>query len=982
MPNPLSPNDAPLSPERWDRVLTLFHDALAHAPEERDAFLRAACGADGALYRQVNLLLAADATDDTLLQTGGVLQAGLMAEQGSMQGEQIGPYRIEDEIGRGGMGVVYRAHRDDVGTTVAIKFLRERFPSADRLARFLAEQRTLGRMAHPGIARLLDAGTTEDGTPFFVMEHVEGVPITDYCSAHALDLANRLQLFQQVCDAVRYAHANAVVHRDLKPSNVFITEVDGQPRVKLLDFGIAKLLADEAEAGLTRTDEQLLTPAYAAPEQVGSGAVSTAADVYALGALLYELLTGRHPLDIAGASLSEAIERIEHETPDPPSETAAAADAPPVLPSTLRGDLDVICQVALRKKPERRYASAEALGSDIARFLERRPITARPDTLTYRTRMFVRRHRAGVAVAAAAVVLIAAVVTLYTVRLAAERDRAEAQAATAESVVEFLVETLDEGNPNAAPGDTLTVYDIVDRAEARAGAFQERPLVHASVLDAVGRVRMMHGDLDRADSLHRAGLGNRQATLGPGHPDVATSLTRLGDVRVQQGRYAEADSLLRSALSLIPSGPLQRHDLRRATTLRLLARSQMLQSQLATADSLFKASLDLQQRYRAPTHREVVNTYTDLGRTQLMNGDYDAAETNFRHALDGFREEHPEGHTVMSALLTNLATIHRARGRYDQADSLYTRALKMMTRVVGPTHPNTASILNNLGANAYHQGDFDAAARHFREALSVRTALLGDMHPDVAAAHNNLAAVLMRSQRFAEAEPHQRRAYEILETTLGPNHANTITALDNVAGLHEEQGDLAIAESIRRDVLARYRQTLGPEHPRIGMALTNLGALLEKRGAYGEAEKHLQEALTLRRTILEDGHADIASTLAALGRVHASQARWAEAEEAYREALATREAQTPEHEATASARLHLGDALRAQGRFEEAESHIVDGFAMAQSASPDVRAEGRAIFQRFYEAWGRPGRAVAVRDSLALDDDGALAAGAAPGAES
>ena len=948
---------SPMSPERWQEVLSVFHKALDRPTDDRHAFLDRACGADPVLRRDVERLLDADAQASILDTRGPGLH--LAIERDSLAEPEIGPYRVDAEVGRGGMGVVYRATRTDVGSIVALKMLRERFPSTERVERFLREQRVLGRLQHPGIARFLDAGLAGDGTPFFVMEFVDGAPITDAC--RDLELSTRLTRFLDACDAVQYAHRQLVVHRDIKPSNVLVTP-DGE--VKLLDFGIAKLLEDDAQ--LTQTRERLLTPAYAAPEQVRAEDVSTATDVYALGALLYEVLTGTRPIDVDGLAFPEAAERILRDEPVPPSRRAASTKSLP-SPTRLHGDLDTICLTALRKEPNRRYASVEALKDDVERFLSNRPITARPDSLSYRAAKFVRRNRAWAVAGLAAALVLGAVLAFYTVRLTEERDRATEQAAIAESVVAFLVATLDEGSPNAAPGDTLTVYDIVDHAEERAGAFQDQPLVFASVLDAVGRVRTMHGDLDRADSLYRVSLTSRRAELGSGHPDLAVSLNRLADVRIQQGQYAKADSLLQAAQSVLPPDAFV---LRRATTLRLQAKSHMLQSRLPEADSLFRASLDLQQRHRTPTHREVVNTYADLGRTQLMNGDYDAAEANFQRALDGFREQHPEGHTVTSALLTNLATIQRVRGRYAQADSLYRVALDMMRRLVGQNHPSTASILNNMGANAYRQGDFDASAGFFRETLAARTALLGDTHPDVAAAHNNLAAVLMRSGRFEAAEPHLRRTTEILKTTLGPNHANTITALDNLAGLHEERGDLETAESLRRDVLERYRTTLGPEHPRMGMALTNLGALLEKKGRYAEAEQHLHQALTLRRTILEDGHPAVASTLSTLGRVYASQARWPEAEAAYREALTIREARTPEHEATASARLHLGDALRAQGRFEEAEPYIVDGITLAQSVAPDIHEESRAVFERFYDAWGRPDRASAVRDSLGLAGPG------------
>ena len=959
-----SSGDVPLSPERWDTVLRIFHDALDQPPEDRTAFVRDACGPDDALIRQVLLLLEADEVDDSLLRTDPGWAQRVTAA-GSITGQEIGPYRIADEIGRGGMGVVYRAERDDLGTTVAVKVLRERFPSADRLRRFLAEQRVLGRLEHPGIARLLDAGATKDGTPFFVMEFVEGTPLTTYCEENGLSVDERIDLFLQVCEAVRYAHRNLVVHRDLKPSNVLVTDTADGPVVKLLDFGIAKLLADDpsGDAPLTRTGERLLTPAYAAPEQVDDRPISTSTDVYALGALLYEALTGRRPVEVTDLPLPEAVQRILHDAPPPPSEAAATrASGRKRLP----GDLDTICLTALRKDPARRYASVEALHDDLRRFLTDRPISARPDTATYRARKFLRRNRPATLATAAVALLVGVLVTFYTVRLADERDRAEKQAALSESVVAFLVETLDEGNPNAAGGDTLTIYDIVDRAETRAGELADQPLVQARVLDAVGRVRLMHGRYERADSLYRAGLALRRQTLGPAHPDLSASFSHLGEVWLLQGRYAEADSVLRRSDRLL--GTTEEDDLQRAEVLKLLGSSLMRQSNLQAADSLFQAALSVYKQHLEPGDRRVVDTYLDHGRTRLMSGDYDAAEASFQTALDGFTTLFPEGHTSSAAALTNLATIARVRGRYGTADSLYTEGLAMMRDLVGDVHPSVAGILNNMGASAYRQGQFDRAVQLFRETLQVRTALLGDTNPEVASAHNNLAVVLSMLERFEDAEAHYRSAQRIRSTVLGPNHPHTITTLNNIGGLHEERGDLETAENIRRDVLKRYRAALGPDHPRVALALNNLGALLHKRGATREAESTLTAALDLRRRILAPTHDGIARVLENLGSLYEDEARWEDAEAVYREALTIRRTATPEHVQTALAARDLGRALTEQDRYAEAEPFLLRGYAdLRDRHGPDHAATqtARAYLSTLYTAWNRPHRADAVQDSLA-----------------
>ena len=969
-PSPSGP-PAPLPPERWEAVLSLFHDTLEQPPEAREAFLRAACDSDEALYHQVTSLLAADAMDDSFLATSRPLATRFAPEHSPMQDKRIGPYRVDEEIGQGGMGVVYRAHRDDVGTTVAIKFLRERFPSAERQRRFSAEQRTLGRLEHPGIARLLDAGTTDDGTPFFVMEYVDGVPVTDYCAAHDLDLSARLALFQQVGAAVRYAHAKAVVHRDLKPSNVLVTDTAAGPQVKLLDFGIAKLLADEGDAQ-THTNERLLTPAYAAPEQVSKGGISTATDVYALGVLLYELLTGKRPLDVSDTSLSEAVERILHQLPDAPSTAAAQpagqADLPPVHPvppDALRGDLDTICEVSLRKAPERRYASVEALCGDIAHFLARRPIAARPDTVTYRAGKFIRRHRAGVAATAATVALLVALVTAYTLQLTTERDRATQQAAIAESVVAFLVETLEEGNPNAVPGDTLTIYDIIERAEDRSEQLDHQ-LARANVLDAIGRVRHVHGQFDHADSLFTLSLNLRRAALSPDHPDVAASLNHLAQVYALQGHYAAADSLVTQSLGILRHAYGGR-DGRLAEPTKILAQVRYQQGRYADADSLYGRTVSIDRRANALPADSRADTHQEWGMAKFQRADYAGAAEQYQRAIAYFDEVYPEGHVATASALANLASIERVRGEYEAAADGYREALAMTREILGPRHLNIAIIQNNLAVTYHRQGNVDTAAVMMAENVQLRQDLLGPNHPAVATAHNNLGEMLRDLGRLAEAESHFRTALTIRETALGPEHDKTVTSLNNIATLHEAQGAYETAEPMRRDVLARYRASLGAEHPRVALALSNLGSLLRKKGAHVEAESVLTEALDLRRRILPPVHDDLAQTLRALAALYAAREEWAAAEPLLREALSIHQEATPEHWQTAQTAVRLGQVLLHRDQFAVAESLLVDGYTgLHADLGPDAEAttEAESTLRALYAAWNRPERTPQVIDSL------------------
>ena len=934
-----------ISPERWQQIIDAFHAVTDADPADRDAVLDELCSGDPDLRASVQRLLDADAEASVLVPTAAGTR--LSMEQTAADGQHVGPYQLQGEIGRGGMGVVYRATRADVGNTVAVKMLREQFPSKERTERFVREQHVLGQLEHPGIARFLDAGVTEDETPYLVMEYVDGQPVTD--AAHGMDLRERLQLFLDICAAVRYAHRNLVVHRDLKPSNVLVT---GDGTVKLLDFGIAKVL--EEDATITATRHRVMTLAYAAPEQVEGGTVSTATDVYALGILLYELLTGHRPLDLDDLGFPEAVRRILHETPTAPSSRGEATSPDGVSAAALRGDLDTICLKALRKEPERRYESVDALRVDIQRYLSDRPITARPDSLSYRTTKFVRRNRASVVAAGLAFLVLSAVLTFYTTRLADERDRATAQAELAESVVDFLLETLDEGNPNAVAGDTLTVFEIIDRAEERTARFDQQPIVHASLLDAIGRVRLMYGSYPKADSLCQRGLEQRSKALPINDPALAVSYNRLANVRLEESNPDAADSLLTLAQNLYaqqaPPPTLQ------ATTLGLQARAHLLRKNHAVADSLLKAAIELARMELSPTHRDLANLHADLGRTQMEMGELDAAQQTFESTLLAFREAHPNGHTILAGILSNLAIIHRSRGEYSAADSLFVRSAAMMRDLVGENHLYLASIATNRGVNDYVQGDFESAHQHFLTALRIRINTLGESNPEVAGAQNNAGAVSAQAGMNAEAEKHFREAHRIYASTLGESNLQTLVTYSNIAGVLEDQGKLRDALPMRKTALEKLKDTLPAGHTRLASAHRDLGNLLKELDQHEEAEKHLLTAQSLRQDALPAMHPELASVHEGLGDLYLRMEEWEKAEDALRTAVEIRSESTPDHPSLGHSEVLLGKALGEQGESENALALFTEGYAHLQNvgAPSAMTEEAREVIGAFHQRWKQP----------------------------
>ncbi len=804
---------------RWDRVQALFQAALALSPEERVAFVEQEAGADPELIADVHGMLDADQHDDSLLDRG--LSAAAVATVGrfdeAMLGRQLfGPYRLLRILGEGGMGVVYLADRADLGSQAAVKILPDAWLSPARRERFLAEQRTLAQLNDPGIARLFDADTLPDGTPWFAMEFVDGLPLTQWCRTHATSVDDRIRIFRTVCAAVRHAHQHAVIHRDLKPSNILVRH-DGV--VKLLDFGIAKQLeAVELPADQTRTGLRALTPAYAAPEQLCGGRIGVHTDVYSLGVVLYELLAGRLPFEPGELTLGETGAHLGGREPTRPSiasrETAArAGELWSELGSGAWADLDVLCLTAMHPEPDRRYRTVEALIRDIDNYLEGRPLEARPDTLGYRVRKFVRRHRVPVAATTLVLATVITLVLFYTVRLRSARNFALAEAARTERIQRFMLNLFKGGEEAVAPADSLRVVQLLEGGVREAAALDREPAVQAELYQTLGSVYQRLGKLDRADSLLERALAARRAHAGPDDPEVARSLVALGRLRTDQAKLEEAERLLREGLGIanrtLPADhptvieasvalaeALQRRgayaeaiqrldgvirldtaagakppDL--ATHLRTLADAHFYAGHYATSNSLHHRVLEMNQTRYGPRHPEVATTLASLGETQLMLGRYSEAEETFRSALDITRGWYGENHPETAANLTRLGRALTYEKKMPEATRTLEEALAIQERVYGPVHPQVAEALNELGNVAFAEDQNDLAEARFRRVLEIYRAIFGEQHQFVGVAMSNLASVLLEKREYRTAEDLYRRSIAIYAAVLSPDHVNT-----------------------------------------------------------------------------------------------------------------------------------------------------------------------------------------------------------------
>ncbi len=710
---------------RWRLVSPHLDQVLELSSEERQRYLTDLAGEDPALAADLELLLGEERAlrDEKYLEHDAQEVFAGVAES-HLVGQVFGAYALVEPLGAGGMGSVWLARRNDghFEGTAAVKILSAALLGAAGVSRFRREGTILARLKHPHIAQLIDAGVSGAGQPYLVLEYVEGEPIDRWCDSRALDVESRIRLFLDVLAAVAHAHSNLVVHRDLKPSNVMVSK---EGRVKLLDFGIAKLLeGDDAPTQLTRDGGRAFTPAFAAPEQVTGEGVTTATDVYALGALLYLLLTGRHPAGGPGASPVDLLRATLETEPDRLSDGIHD----PRLRRELRGDLETIVAKALKKRPEERYASVAALAEDLRRYLAEEPILARPDSLAYRTRKLMRRRARSLAAGALALFALAAVVALYGTRLAAERDRVRQEAQKATQVSGFLTDLLSHADPYVAAGHgEPTVRSLLDAGAARARKdLANQPVLQREMLTLLGRIYERRGDYEQALPLLDQAVALGRRTLGPSR-ELAQSLNDLG-----------------------------------------VARRQM--AELDTARAVLEQALAMRREILGEEHPDVAVSHSELGRILFDQGRLDEAEAHYRAALAIRRKVlGPADHETATSM-SDLGLLLRQKGDRAGAETLFRETLAVTRTSSGPQHPDVATALSNLALTVNERGDHAAAEAMFREALAIGQASLGREHPKNAQRLANLAWALRLRGRLAEAAATHEEALAISRPALGLDH--------------------------------------------------------------------------------------------------------------------------------------------------------------------------------------------------------------------
>ncbi|MCA9735995.1 MAG: tetratricopeptide repeat protein [Gemmatimonadota bacterium] len=821
--------------ESWARIQRIFHLALERPAEARAAFVEAECAAHPDEAARVFALLAEDAKQDLLIDRELAQVAGAVLDGSVPLLTHVGPYRVLRVLGQGGMGVVYLGEREDLGVRAAIKVLRDAALSPARRERFRAEQRLLAQLVHPRIGRLYDASVLPDGTPYFVMEYVEGRALDVYCREEAPSLAERLRLFREICDAVRFAHGRAVIHRDLKPSNVLV-DASGAPM--LLDFGIAKHLDSlQGAEAVTRTGLQLMTPAYAAPEQLQGDAVGVFTDVYALGALLYQMLTGRAPFDLDRLTPAQAERRIVETTPSPPSGDAALS----TLDRTSAADLDVLCATAMHHDPERRYSSVEALIRDVDHFRAGEALEARPDTVGYRLRKFARRRARELAVAGAVVLGLAGTVSYYTLRLAQARDRAVAEAERTRRIQTFTQNLFAGGDDAVGPSDTLRVLTLLARGVQEARLLADDPAQQAEMYLTLGTIHAQLGRYAEADTLLQAALSWWRERADA--ESTAEALTVLGDLRTLEGAYDEADTLLAEALRLRQAQGVP-DPVRVALTRAALGRALEGRGEYDAAIAHLDDAVATLERL-APSSPDLSDALGALANTHFYAGDLDASDSVNLRALALDRRLHGERHPTVADGLINLAVAEFQRGRYAEGEPLLRDAVGIFESYHGPEHPQTASALRMLGQNLIYQGRLGEAEPLLRRALAVGERALPANHPRLANTLGDLAYIDLQNGRYDEAVASYRRIVDIYRATNGERHYFVAIGLSNLANALMEGGRHAEAAEMFSDVVQRMTETRGADHLDTGIARIKLGHALLGLARVDSAEVELRAGYDL-----------------------------------------------------------------------------------------------------------------------------------------
>ncbi len=898
-----------------NRIKRLFTEALAMPPAEREAWLRAECAGSATLCDKVMRMLKTHDDDTGFLEIPPISLNESMAPTEEAP-ESIGAYRILHQIGEGGMGVVYLAEQSQpIRRRVALKLIKLGMDTKSVVARFNAERQTLALLDHRNVARVLEAGATDTGRPYFVMEYVAGEPITRFCDAHNLTLDERLALFVDVCHALQHAHQKGIIHRDIKPSNVLVAREDGVPVPKVIDFGVAKATDQRLTEHTLFTEHGLMigTPSYMSPEQAELSAIGVDArtDVYSLGVLLYEMIVGVLPFEpetLRRAGYAEIQRIIRDVEPSKPStrfkslgaDTGAICEQRRIdrhaMHRLLSGDLDWITMKAIDKDPARRYPSASELAADIQRHLRDEPVTASPPSNTYKMRKFVRRHRG--AVAAGALVLLALITGVIGVSIgwsrarlaeheaAAQAVEASRQAEIATAVNDFLNnDLLAAVKPSVEKGrgrdvlmrDVLyAAAEHIETAGAPGGRFADKPMIEAAIRETLGVTLLYLGDYDAAEPHLTRARDLTTRFKGEESLEAIRAIDNLSNLYQNAGRESEAESLQRQALDAATKvlGPDHPQTL---VAKNNLATIYHLRGRYAESASLFSELLTARRRILGETSRDTINAASNLAIACARDNKLDQAESLLREWLPIARKALPDGDPSIAYFLKNLGETLARKGQVPEARSLMTEALEIRKRVVGAEHPDTLTSMHDLAILSSVEGRHADAARLFEQVANLRRKVLGEAHSETISAMSNLANTYISLNRGDDAERLLKENLDIAERQYGSDHIITMRVMYLLGWLYLQQDRLDESEDINGRLLQAQRQLLGPEHSQTLGTLESVASTQFRRKRYSESQGNYLDLLEILRRTLGASNPATCRIMENLAEVYVAQNRMDEA---------------------------------------------------------------------------------------------------------
>lgn len=876
--------------ERHPREEAIFEGALQLSPELRETYLQAACDGDFTLMERIRDLIRFHEKGDGPLETPAVASTPrapivLSLPLGEKPGDKIGNYKILQLIGEGGCGSVFMAEQEQpVRRRVALKVIKLGMDTKNVVARFEAERQALALMDHPSIAKVFDAGATETGRPYFVMELVRGTKITEYCDQNNLPTNKRLKLFQEVCQAIQHAHQKGIIHRDLKPSNILVTQQDGMPVPKVIDFGIAKATGQRLtdKTLFTEFDQFIGTPAYMSPEQaeISGQDIDTRSDIYSLGVLLYELLTSRTPFDprellqVGFDAMRRTIREVEPQRPSTRLSTMHDADLTTIarqrqaatqkLIHLIRGDLDWIVMKSLEKNRTRRYETASSFAGDIEHFLNNEPVVARPPTVFYRFQKLVRRNQlVFTASTAVAIAIVAGLVvsTWMFFREQAARREADREAQRSQQVAHFLEDMLKGVGPGVALGrDTTLLREILDKTLARVtNDLKDQPEVQAEICNTLGEVYRALGQSGKAEQLHRSARSLLNLTRGAKRRDVAVSLNDLALVLRDQGKFPEAEALQREALELRRKlyGDEHAEVAESLNNLALVLRSE---GRLAEAERLHRDALVMDQKLFGHEHLAVATSLNNLALALDAEGKPADAEPPLRESIDIQKKLLDDDRPGLAITMDNLAFVLREEGKLDEAEALERQSLAMQRRIFGPEYPSVATAINNLGLILAAQGKVVEAEGLLRQALAQRRKLLGQEHPELAASLHHLAVLMRDAKNLDEAGRLEGEALAMRRNLFGEENPAVADSLNNLALIRQGEKNLAEAEGLFQKAAAIQSKFLGNDHPNLATTLDHLALVQRDEGKLSESEASLRRVLEIRRKLFGDAHPSVTAT--------------------------------------------------------------------------------------------------------------------------